>query len=103
MKIKKIELIFRNYGYNKEYKGYYARYSVKVNGENIENLFTEAELKKLPYWSNRGKVLAMTIWGSNQEFESKLAIAGFLKIGERLKKNWGKYCQYLDKIIKVKS
>lgn len=74
----KITLIQVGYGYSKEYKGYYARYKVLIDGEPIQSKFTKEELKKLPYWVNRSGVMAMAVWGTNQEYEAKYSLARFL-------------------------
>jgi hypothetical protein len=92
MENKKITLIYVGQGYNRFYRGRYNRYKVLIDGIPIERLFKKEELKNLRYWVNRSGVLAMSIWGSSQEFEAKMAVAEFLKLYEDLKmKGWAKY------------
>jgi len=102
MKPKKILLVCVGRGYNRTYGGYYNRYKVLVNGQPIEKLFSDEELKNLPYWVNRSQVMAVSVWGSRQEFEAKLALARFLKIGEDLEKtDWAGYCRMIEGTIEA--
>jgi hypothetical protein len=102
MENKKITLIFVGQGYNRYYRGRYNRYKVLIDGEPIERLYKDEELKKLRYWVNRSRVLAMTVWGMRQELEAKLAVADFLKLYEDLKmKDWGKYSGLVEKKIEA--
>jgi len=102
MKPKKILLVGVGRGYNRTYGGYYNRYKVLIDGQPIERLFTSEELKNLPYWVNRSKVMSVSVWGSSQEFEAKLALARFLKIREDLgKTNWAGYCQMIEGTIEA--
>jgi len=99
---KKITLIYVGQGYNRAYKARYNRYKVLIDGEPIERLYKDEELKNLRYWVNRSRVLAMSVWGMSQEYEAKLAVADFLKLYEDLKrKDWGKYSGLVEKIIQA--
>jgi hypothetical protein len=102
MENKKITLIYVGQGYNRFYRGRYNRYKVLIDGTPIERLFEKEDLKNLRYWVNRSGVLAMSIWGSRQEYEAKLAVAEFLKLYEDLKmKNWGEYSRLIDRKIEA--
>ena len=100
--IKRIQLIHSGRGFNRQYRSGYNRYKVLINGKPIENIFDEDELKNLSYWVNKSKRMAMTVWGTSQEFEARLAIGNFLELYRIEKKdNWGKYCQLLENTIEA--
>ena len=84
--VNKIQFIFVGQGFNREYLGHYNRYKILIDSIPIEDKFTAKELKELPYWVNRSKVMAMTVWGMSQEFEAKYTLLHFLgwhtEIGE---------------------
>jgi hypothetical protein len=101
MENKKITLICVGQGYGRAYQARYNRYKVLIDGKPIERLFSSEELKRLRYWVNRSRVLAMSVWGMSQEYEAKLAVADFLKLYEDLKKDWGKYSRLISKTIDV--
>ena len=73
-----VTLIPIGYGYNKKYRGYYSRFKVLIKGEPIERKFSKEELKRLNFWVPSSRVLAVTVWGSNQTWEAKVAIGDFL-------------------------
>jgi len=101
--IKDIKLIFIGWGYSKKYGSYYKRFRVLINDTPIEDIFSEEELKNLAYWSNRSKVLAVRVWGLNQDCEAKLSVAGFLDLfhKEEYRNEWGKYVREVEKFIKI--
>ena len=76
--VKEIQLVCVGQGFNREYQGHYNRYKVLVDGVPIEDILNEKTLKDLPYWVNRSKVMAMTVWGMSQEFKAKYTLSGFL-------------------------
>lgn len=97
--VKTILLVCCGQGFNREYGGHYNRYKVLIDGKPIEELFDATELKDLSYWSNRSRVLAMTCWGTSQEFEAQLAIGRFL--GAEKLKDWGEYTRTITDKIKA--
>ena len=76
--VNKIQLICVGQGFNREYKGYYNRYKILIDSIPIEHKFSTEDLRDLSYWVNRSKVMAMTCWGSSQEFEAMYSLACFL-------------------------
>jgi len=98
--VKTILLVCCGQGFNKEYRGRYNRYKVLIDNEPIENVYTAEELKSLPYWSNRSKVMAMTTWGQSQEFVAKIKLARFLNLGGDLK-DWEKFADKATTEIKA--
>ena len=104
--VKTIQLVCCGQGFNREYQGHYNRYKIiiifeqngKMFSEPIENLYSENELKKLTYWVNKSRVMAMTVWGSSQEFEAKVSLGYFLKLDTS---DWSAFCRNLDNLIKV--
>jgi hypothetical protein len=98
--VKKVQLICCGQGFNREYQGHYNRYKVLIDGKPIETLFNDVELKDLPYWVNRSKVMAMTCWGTSQSFEAQLALAKFLQASQS-GKDWGEYTREIREKIEV--
>lgn len=99
-----VHLVKAGQGYNKEYRASYNRYRVIVEspqGNNaIEWLFDEKDLKELGYWSPRSKTMAMTCWGTSQEFEAQLALASWL--GWKIEgEEWGDYTRRVTRAITV--
>lgn len=96
--VKTVQLIKSGTGYSKEYRASYNRYRVIIDGNDISSLFDKAELKNLPYWSSRSEMMAMTCWGTSQEFEAQLALAQWL--GWKTKgEEWGDYTRRVTKAI----
>lgn len=75
--VNKVQLVCCGQGFSREYQGHYNRYKILVDSTPIEHLFTANELKDLAYWVNRSKVMAVTVWGSSQEFEAMYSLALF--------------------------
>ena len=98
--VKKIQLVCCGQGFNQEYKGHYNRYKVLIDGKTIESIFNKTELKELSYWSPRSNVMAMTCWGTSQEFEAELAIGRFLQ-APKSGKEWGEYTRDLTSKFEV--
>lgn len=96
----KVTLVLLGYGYSRGYKGYYPRYKVLIDGEPIENRFTKEELKKLPYWVPRSRVMAVTVWGMSREFEAKVALGKFFGWIDSVD-NWEKFNELIESNIKV--
>ena len=98
-----ILLVFAGTGYNREYRGRYARYRVLINGQPLENLYSKEQLnKELSYWSSRSNTMAMTCWGTSQSFEAQLALAGFLKLHQDLRRgHWSEYTRAITEQIKI--
>ena len=107
--VKKVSLICCGQGFNKEYQAHYNRYRVLVEiGKDfrgmeleglypLEQLFSNLELEKLPYWVNRSKVMAMTCWGTSQRFEAIINLARFLGLDD---KNWSEFTKQAEEKIK---
>jgi hypothetical protein len=99
--VKTILLVCCGQGFNKEYQGHYNRYKVLIDGEPIEKLYDKDELKELGYWSNRSNVLAMTCWGTSQEFEAQLAVGRFLIPIDERPQEWGEYTRMVTDKVKA--
>ena len=103
--VKTIQLVCCGQGFNKEYQGHYNRYKILIDSVPIERIYNKEELKKLSYWVNRSKVMAMSVWGMSQEFEAKEKLAYFfgwndLVIKEQ-KGNWSDYCKLFEEKIEA--
>lgn len=107
--VKTIKLVCCGQGFNQEYKSHYNRYKVLITGTMkdgteiesvpIERIYDKKELINLAYWVNRSSVMAMTCWGTSQEFEAQLALGNFFEVDKEDRKNWSEYCKKLkDKI-----
>jgi len=99
--VKKVQLICCGQGFNKEYQGHYNRYKVLVDSVPIEKLYTEKELKELPYWVNRSRVMAMVCWGMSQEFEATLKLGAFLFGQYKQGEEWSEYSRRTTEKIEV--
>jgi len=103
--VKTILLVCCGQGFSKEYQGHYNRYKVLIDGKPIEEIFDQKELKNLAYWVNKSKVMAMTVWGTSQEFEAKIHLGWFLgwyrDENDKPRMEWIEYCKLLDKKIKA--
>ena len=98
-KIKKIQLIKVGEGFSQEYQGSYLRFRVLIDGVAIEKLYKPEQLKDLPYWVNKSRVMAMTVWGSNQFFEAKYNLGRFLRLDEGL--DHPDFCKRMEEITEV--
>ena len=99
--VKKVQLICCGQGFNKEYRGHYNRYKVLIDGIPLEKICSTEELKALSYWVSRSNVMAMTCWGTSQEFEATLAIGRFLKLADEKKMEWSLFTRALKEKIEA--
>jgi len=98
--VKKVLLVCCGQGFNREYQGHYNRYKVLLDGVPIERIYNKEELNKLPYWVNRSRVMAMTVWGMSQEFEATINLGQFLG-WHKATMSWIDYCRLLKEKIEV--
>jgi len=92
--VEDVKLIQVSDGYSQAYKAKYLRFRVLINDTPIEKLFSKEELKNLAYWSNRSKVMSMTVWGAGQEFEAREALGAFLGIP---RSPWTEFTEEIEK------
>ena len=97
----KVSLVCIGQGYSKEYRGSYNRYRIIVDGDALES-YNCPWYKEIPYFVKRSGCMAMTIWGSSQEFEALYCLAGIVKNELRsIPKDHGDFCRWFRDKIKV--
>jgi len=101
--IKKILLIFYDWGYSKAYGASFPKYAVYINGEPLEWWAGRngKDLKNLAYWDKKEKVMKMTIWGTDRKLEAKIQIGYWLGWAEQFQNNWKAFNELIDEKIKV--